>query len=179
VNVGSRERVLSVLGGGALALYGLRRSLGSLILILGGGTLVSCGLTGHYPVYQAMGIDTASQDLEHDVTLAAILTVHKPAAEVYRFWRQIDNHPRFLWHIAIDRVPERQHLAKTQGEAMVLDYQEVDVHEALKDLTTGPRPSLSQSEIRPSRFVTDRRLNIPQRAPIMCPSAELQQRNQR
>src|SRR5437868_10623624 len=42
--------------------------------------------------------------------------------------------------IAIDRVPERLHMAKTQGEATVLDYQEVDVNEALKDLTAGRGP---------------------------------------
>ena len=31
-------------------------------------------------------------------------------------------------------------MAKTQGEATVLDYQEVDVSEALKDLTAGRGP---------------------------------------
>src|SRR5712691_8901467 len=42
--------------------------------------------------------------------------------------------------IAIDRLPERLQLAKTQGEATVLDYREVDVNEALKDLTAGRGP---------------------------------------
>jgi threonine dehydrogenase-like Zn-dependent dehydrogenase len=42
--------------------------------------------------------------------------------------------------IAIDRVPERLQMAKAQGEATVLDYQEVDVSEALKDLTAGRGP---------------------------------------
>jgi threonine dehydrogenase-like Zn-dependent dehydrogenase len=42
--------------------------------------------------------------------------------------------------IAIDRLPERLHLAKTWGEATVLDYQEVNVSEALRDLTGGRGP---------------------------------------
>jgi threonine dehydrogenase-like Zn-dependent dehydrogenase len=42
--------------------------------------------------------------------------------------------------IAIDRIPERLHMAKTHGQATVLDYQEVDVSEALKDLTGGRGP---------------------------------------
>jgi threonine dehydrogenase-like Zn-dependent dehydrogenase len=42
--------------------------------------------------------------------------------------------------IAIDRLPERLQLAKTQGQATVLDYQEVDVPETLRDLTGGRGP---------------------------------------
>jgi threonine dehydrogenase-like Zn-dependent dehydrogenase len=42
--------------------------------------------------------------------------------------------------IAIDRFPERLQLAKTQGQAAVLDYQEVKVSEALRDLTGGRGP---------------------------------------
>ena len=42
--------------------------------------------------------------------------------------------------IAIDRIPERLHMAKTHGEAIVLDYQEVNVREALQDLTGGRGP---------------------------------------
>jgi len=42
--------------------------------------------------------------------------------------------------IAIDRIPERLHMARTQGQATVLDYRQVDVSEALKDLTAGRGP---------------------------------------
>jgi threonine dehydrogenase-like Zn-dependent dehydrogenase len=37
--------------------------------------------------------------------------------------------------IAIDRFPERLQLAKTGPSGRVLDYQEVDVSEALRELT--------------------------------------------
>jgi threonine dehydrogenase-like Zn-dependent dehydrogenase len=42
--------------------------------------------------------------------------------------------------IAIDRIPERLHMARTEGQATVLDYREVDVSEALQDLTGGRGP---------------------------------------
>jgi len=42
--------------------------------------------------------------------------------------------------IAIDRVPERLQMAKEQGKAEVLNYEEVDVGEALKEMTGGRGP---------------------------------------
>ncbi|WP_438026454.1 zinc-dependent alcohol dehydrogenase [Sorangium sp. So ce233] len=42
--------------------------------------------------------------------------------------------------IAIDRIPERLRLARERGRAEVLDYDEVDVHEALRDMTGGRGP---------------------------------------
>jgi threonine dehydrogenase-like Zn-dependent dehydrogenase len=42
--------------------------------------------------------------------------------------------------IAIDRIPERLQMARTQHQATILDYQEVDVSEALQDLTGGCGP---------------------------------------
>jgi len=99
VNVGGFERVLSVIGGGALTLYALRRSLPHLMLLLSGGALMYRGLTGHCAAYQVMGVDTASQDPEQGITLEATITVNKSAAEVYRFWHHVENHPRFMRHL--------------------------------------------------------------------------------
>ncbi len=42
--------------------------------------------------------------------------------------------------IAIDRIPERLRMAEQQGNAKVLNYEEVDVMEALRDLTGGRGP---------------------------------------
>ncbi|MBD2493416.1 zinc-dependent alcohol dehydrogenase [Nostoc sp. FACHB-280] len=42
--------------------------------------------------------------------------------------------------IAIDRIPERLQMAKEQGKAEILNYEEVDVGEALKDMTGGRGP---------------------------------------
>ena len=59
-NVGPTERWVSMIAGGALALYGLaRRSLGGGALAAFGAGLAYRGMTGHCPLYEAFGIDTA------------------------------------------------------------------------------------------------------------------------
>jgi len=62
VNVGDVERWLSLLGGGLLALYTLRRSLGTVVLLCGVGALVYRGLKGQCALYQAMGLSTAAHN---------------------------------------------------------------------------------------------------------------------
>jgi uncharacterized membrane protein len=62
VNVGDGERWLSLLGGGLLALYLLRRSLGTVVLLCGAGALLYRGLTGQCALYEAMGVSTAADD---------------------------------------------------------------------------------------------------------------------
>jgi uncharacterized membrane protein len=99
VNVGDLERVLSLLAGGALALYGLRRSFGYLALVAGGGALIYRGFTGYCAAYKALGVNTSSPHTGPGVVLEAAVTVHKPAADVYRFWRHLENHPRFVQHL--------------------------------------------------------------------------------
>jgi hypothetical protein len=61
-NVGTIERWGSLLGGGALLAYTLRRgwrSPLSAVLGLGAATLLFRGTTGHCPLYGALGVDTA------------------------------------------------------------------------------------------------------------------------
>ena len=60
-NIGEVERWVSLITGGALALYGLRRSLGTLALTFGGCALVYRALTGYCPIYHAMDVHTASR----------------------------------------------------------------------------------------------------------------------
>jgi uncharacterized membrane protein len=98
-NVSDLERGLSLIGGAALVLCGLRRSLGNLALMLGGGVLIYRGLTGYCAAYQVLGVNTAHRDTGHGVTLRATITVNKPTAEVYQFWRHLENHPRFMQHL--------------------------------------------------------------------------------
>lgn len=60
INVGSNERLISSLAGGALALVGLSRmSAGGFGLAAVGGALLYRGLTGHCHLYGAMGVNTA------------------------------------------------------------------------------------------------------------------------
>ena len=42
--------------------------------------------------------------------------------------------------IAIDRVPERLQMARSQSQAIALNYESVDIHDALRDITGGRGP---------------------------------------
>jgi uncharacterized membrane protein len=66
VNVGDLERWLSLLGGGLLALYTVRRSLGSAVLLCGAGALLYRGLRGYCALYQTMGISTVGHNVQSE-----------------------------------------------------------------------------------------------------------------
>lgn len=110
-NVGEVERWASAIGGGALALYGVTRgSLGGIALALLGAALVQRGVTGHCNVYEAMSFSTAggaalrnSENVsvagERGTKVEKSVTINRPAAELYSFWRNFENLPRFMNHL--------------------------------------------------------------------------------
>lgn len=60
VNVDKNERLLSAVGGGALAVYGLLRLPWTAVAaLLAGGYLLYRGVTGHCYAYQVMNINRA------------------------------------------------------------------------------------------------------------------------
>lgn len=62
VNVDEFERLVCLVGGGLLSLYGLLRfSKIGLTLVLTGGYLIYRGLAGHCLAYEASGVSTASR----------------------------------------------------------------------------------------------------------------------
>ncbi len=108
INVGTAERWASVIGGGVLALYGLTRgSLGSTLLGLTGGFLVYRGATGHCHLYGALDINTAAQmrrpllsvPYNQGIRVEKAVTIDKSPEELYRFWHNFENLPRFMHHL--------------------------------------------------------------------------------
>lgn len=100
MNVGQVERLASVVGGGALVAYGLRqRSLAGVGLALLGGALAYRGTSGHCMVYQALGINTATGAGSSTIHVEQSVTINKPVAEVYGFWRNFENLPQFMKHL--------------------------------------------------------------------------------
>jgi uncharacterized membrane protein len=74
--------------GGALVAFGLsRRSLGGSLVAAAGGAVALQGI-------RANAIATPSQSFAR-----ASVIVNAPAAEVYRFWREFENLPRFMHHL--------------------------------------------------------------------------------
>jgi uncharacterized membrane protein len=108
VNVNQTERWISGLAGGALAIYGLtRRTWGGAVLALVGGTLIHRGSTGHCYMYDALGVNTAGETdnplvsvpAGHGIKVEKSVTVNRPPEEVYRFWHNFQNLPRFMNHL--------------------------------------------------------------------------------
>lgn len=77
-NVGDLERWLSLVGGGLLAVYSLRRSLGNFVLLFGAGALIYRGLTGHCALYRTMQVSTVSGDRQSG-SLRAATELHETA----------------------------------------------------------------------------------------------------
>jgi len=96
-----------MVGGGILTVFGLsRRSLGGLALAAAGGSLLYRGLSGHCSLYQALDINTAEQPgpatsvrAGHGFKVEQSMTINRPAADLYRFWRNFENLPRFMTHL--------------------------------------------------------------------------------
>jgi uncharacterized membrane protein len=109
VNVGQTERWGSALFGGALAIYGLtRRTWGGVVLALVGGSLIYRGSTGHCHMYEAFGVNTAGTETDNPlvsvpanrgIKVEKSVTINKSPEELYRFWRNFENLPRFMNHL--------------------------------------------------------------------------------
>src|ERR671939_1070996 len=115
VNVGQTERWVSAIGGGALALYGITRgSLGGIALALVGAALLQRGYTGHCNLYEAIGYNSAGDDLRNSenvsvpygrgIRVEKSVTINRSPEELYRFWRNFENLPRFMSHLKSVRV---------------------------------------------------------------------------
>ena len=83
-NVGTIERWVSAVAGGALALHGLRRgSLTGAVFSSLGAAIAYRAFTGHCPIYEALGINMASpppgDELVQDASEASFPASDAPA----------------------------------------------------------------------------------------------------
>ena len=108
VNVGEIERVFCAVAGGALAVYGFRsRTLKGLLLTVAGTALLHRGATGHCNTYDLLGITTngdkthgeTSEPVAKDVHIEKSITIGKSPTELYNFWRDFENLPKFMTHL--------------------------------------------------------------------------------
>ncbi|HEX8352599.1 MAG TPA: SRPBCC family protein [Pyrinomonadaceae bacterium] len=135
-NVGEVERWACAIGGGALAVYGVTRgSLGGIALALVGAALVQRGVSGHCNVYEAMNFSTAgdpalrnsenvSVPAERGTKVEKSVTINRPAAELYSFWRSFENLPRFMNHLESVTAagPNRTHWVAKAPAGMSVEW---------------------------------------------------------
>lgn len=105
-NVSSNERWLSLAAGGTLAVLGLTGRTPTLPSVLVGAGLIYRGATGNCALYQALGVSTSDSTKPltaiaggHGTKVEHAILVNRPAAQVYRFWRDFENLPTFMTHL--------------------------------------------------------------------------------
>ncbi|HBE30229.1 MAG TPA: cyclase, partial [Cyanobacteria bacterium UBA11368] len=80
----------SLIGGGALVLYGLsQRSLRGALMALAGGGLVYRGVTAQ----------KEATDMNQSIKVEKTVTINSSPEELYRFWHDFENLPRFMKHL--------------------------------------------------------------------------------
>ncbi|WP_247237423.1 SRPBCC family protein [Telluribacter sp. SYSU D00476] len=98
INVGSTERILSVLGGSYLLYDALTSRRTSMTEALLGGYLLFRGTTGYCPVH-GMIEDRPAQEHSQNINIRVNMTVNRNRMDVYNFWRKLENLPLFMSHI--------------------------------------------------------------------------------
>jgi uncharacterized membrane protein len=116
-NVSDSERVASVLGGGALIAWGVARRGwdGALLAVVGSG-LMYRGTTGHCDMYQTFGVNTAKRSgrsvsvpYELGIRIDRTISINREPAEVYAFWRNLENLPKFMKNLeSVKEIDNRQ-----------------------------------------------------------------------
>jgi len=113
-----------MVAGAMLAGWGLkRRDTAGGAAALGAAALLYRGTTGHCHVYGALGVDRGRRrgtgviaDMHSDtrrrlagsrgIHVEESVTINRPIAEVFRFWRHFENLPRFMAHLEMVAVRE-------------------------------------------------------------------------
>lgn len=115
VNIGHMERWISLLLGTVLLFVGFLRAFRGLVLAAVGGALLYRGLSGHSFVYQLLGRQARSETARRawpggpGIRVEESITINRPVDEIYRFWRDFENLPRFMTHLqSVKTVGERR-----------------------------------------------------------------------
>lgn len=116
LNVPQAERIGSVAAGAGLVLWGVtRKSLTGILIALAGGALIRRGATGHCSVYEKLGVNSRQLNTETGVPgnkgikVTKTITVARPKDDVYRYWRNLENLPRFMEHVeSVREIDERR-----------------------------------------------------------------------
>ena len=107
-NMSETDRWASFAAGTAMTLYGLsRRRPSGFVLAVFGGLLIRRGALGHCDVYEALDLNTSSSSGDTRRALSGrrgtnvdeATTINRSASDLYLFWRNLENLPRFFEHL--------------------------------------------------------------------------------
>ena len=102
INYSDLERWMTLASATALIAFGVtRRTVPGLGLALAAAPLAYRGIAGTWPRFNGFPSDDTRVALSGDrgVHVRESVRLEKPVAEVYRFWRRLENLPRFMAHL--------------------------------------------------------------------------------
>jgi uncharacterized membrane protein len=155
-NVGKTERLVSGLAGAALVALSLRKRRLRPILFPVATGLIARALTGRGPTKRVLGGLTrragrkeraGSVGRGKGTKVEQSVTINRPVLEVYRFWRNFENLPRFMDHLEVVTVIDetRSHWVAKGPAGSRVEWDAV-IHNEIEDELIAWR-SLPGSEI--------------------------------
>jgi uncharacterized membrane protein len=143
VNVGTVERILSGVAGVALIGFSMqRRRLRPFLLPMGTG-LIARAVTGRCAVSRALGRNTAdgadrtspvaSVHRGQGIKVEETIFIERSPEELYAFWRNFENLPRFMEHLeAVSVLDERRSHWVAKGPAGSSIEWDAEIHNEIE-----------------------------------------------
>lgn len=144
VNVGRTERWISGAAGATLVAYGLARRRFRRVLLPVGIGLLHRALTGRSEINRVLRRNSAlnegrispvaSLDRGEGRKIEQTVTIHRPRGELFRFWRQLDNLPRFMDNLeSVTVLDSRRSHWVAKGPVGTRVEWDAEVHNEIED----------------------------------------------
>ena len=144
-NLGVAGRWASILGGVALVSCGVKKGsvLGRSALAILGGDLIYTGVTGYTPCFKALGLSpgkkvgdqSAPIPYQQGIRVDTAITIQKSREELFSFWRNLENLPRFMRHLhSVARIDDtRSHWIAQGPGGKMLEWDAEIINEQLNE----------------------------------------------
>ena len=96
-NVSTLERILMITTGAYLLYNWVSNDKKNLGVMSTGGAMLLRGISGYCPMYDA--IDHLKDAKASNVNIQISSLINKPVSEVYAFWHDFENLPKFMTHL--------------------------------------------------------------------------------
>lgn len=112
LNVSNSGRIASIVGGALMTTSGIsgvtKHPIRSLFRLIAGGYLLYRGISGNCPLSAAAG-RKGSDKHTSAINIRTKFIVDKSREEVYSFWRNVENLPHFMRHLAVVTEKDSHH----------------------------------------------------------------------
>jgi len=98
VNVSTVERIAMIAAGSYFLYKAISGKNKSILKGIAGGTMLARGISGYCPVYDA--VEKSGKLSGNNVNIRTSLQIDKQVNEVYDFWRNLENLPKFMSHLS-------------------------------------------------------------------------------